>query len=232
MLLKPKYGRFRNDSVTSSDDLMQSLAMSGKIIDPSSVPDTPPPPVEPIAIPPSLVQPWTESTGRDVEPDNTTTFCMLIPKMPQWKFSNSLLNRSQSSISSGGSKDSGKASTSEVSQPSSGIVIPTRGPVASLTAVLNSCDPVCVGPCSQQAISKQRAVVGSSIPRGLRGMGTEEGGSGGERFCEKTKVDGLWLGGEALDNKGSFINRPSQGRLHPDKKISSTGASYIVRVSY
>ncbi|KAI4829332.1 hypothetical protein KUCAC02_023378, partial [Chaenocephalus aceratus] len=31
MLLKPKYGRFRNESVTSGD-LMHSLAMSGKVV--------------------------------------------------------------------------------------------------------------------------------------------------------------------------------------------------------
>ncbi|XP_062868830.1 SHC-transforming protein 2 [Trichomycterus rosablanca] len=231
MLLKPKYGRFRNDSVTSSDDLMQSLAMSGKVMGPSSVPDSPLPSEEPTAIPPPVVQPLTESTGMDVEPDSTTTFCMLIPKMPQWKFSNSLLSRSPSSSSSGSScsKDSGKASTTEASSASSCIAVAASGPVASLAAVLNSCDPVCVGPCSLQAISRQRAVVGSTSLRGSRGMGTEEGSAGGGSFQNKTKVEGLWLGGEDLSNKGSFIHKPSQGWLDPDKKIGSTGASYIVR---
>uniref|UniRef100_A0A673JBI9 SHC-transforming protein 2-like n=1 Tax=Sinocyclocheilus rhinocerous TaxID=307959 RepID=A0A673JBI9_9TELE len=38
----------------------------------------------------------------------------------------------------------------------------------------------------------------------------------------------MWLG-DNFTQKGSFINKPSQGWLHPDKKISSTGASYIVR---
>ncbi|XP_049321574.1 SHC-transforming protein 2 isoform X2 [Astyanax mexicanus] len=45
----------------------------------------------------------------------------------------------------------------------------------------------------------------------------------------RTRVEGMWLGGEDLNQKGSFIHKPSQGWLHPDKKISSTGASYIVR---
>uniref|UniRef100_A0A9J8D9N1 SHC (Src homology 2 domain containing) transforming protein 2 n=1 Tax=Cyprinus carpio carpio TaxID=630221 RepID=A0A9J8D9N1_CYPCA len=44
----------------------------------------------------------------------------------------------------------------------------------------------------------------------------------------RTRVEGMWLGGN-FTQKGSFINKPSQGWLHPDKKISSTGASYIVR---
>lgn len=47
----------------------------------------------------------------------------------------------------------------------------------------------------------------------------------------RTRVDGMWLGGEDLHAKGSFIHKPSQGWLHPDKKIVGQGASYIVRVS-
>uniref|UniRef100_A0A096LV52 SHC (Src homology 2 domain containing) transforming protein 2 n=1 Tax=Poecilia formosa TaxID=48698 RepID=A0A096LV52_POEFO len=39
----------------------------------------------------------------------------------------------------------------------------------------------------------------------------------------------MWLGGEELHTKGSFIHKPSQGWLHPDKKIVGQGASYIVR---
>uniref|UniRef100_A0A3P9BN12 SHC (Src homology 2 domain containing) transforming protein 2 n=1 Tax=Maylandia zebra TaxID=106582 RepID=A0A3P9BN12_9CICH len=110
-----------------------------------------------------------DSPCLDGEQDATTTFCMLIPKMPQWKFSNSLLSRT--------------AATSQAS---------VTGPVASLAAVLNSCDPVCVTPCSLQAIRGQRAVAD-------------------------------------FNQKGSFIHKPSQGWLHPDKKIVGQGASYIVR---
>uniref|UniRef100_A0A671P137 PID domain-containing protein n=1 Tax=Sinocyclocheilus anshuiensis TaxID=1608454 RepID=A0A671P137_9TELE len=47
----------------------------------------------------------------------------------------------------------------------------------------------------------------------------------------RTRVEGMWLG-DNFTQKGSFINKPSQGWLHPDKKISSTGASYIVRFSF
>uniref|UniRef100_A0A8C1Y046 SHC (Src homology 2 domain containing) transforming protein 2 n=2 Tax=Cyprinus carpio TaxID=7962 RepID=A0A8C1Y046_CYPCA len=60
MLLKPKYGRFRNDSVTSSDDLMQSLAMSGKVVATpmasSSTPGLELPPLETAALPPPSAQ--------------------------------------------------------------------------------------------------------------------------------------------------------------------------------
>uniref|UniRef100_A0A3B4ZK82 SHC adaptor protein 2 n=1 Tax=Stegastes partitus TaxID=144197 RepID=A0A3B4ZK82_9TELE len=134
------------------------------------------------------------SSGGRWAPDATTTFCMLIPKMPQWKFSNSLLSRTPSQASS---------SSSSSHRPSG--VTSVSGPVASLAAVLNSCDPVCVTPCSLQAI------------RGQSGMN------------RRTRGEGMWLGGEDFNQKGSFIHKPSQGWLHPDKKIAGQGASYIVR---
>ncbi|XP_051978199.1 SHC-transforming protein 2 isoform X1 [Xyrauchen texanus] len=238
MLLKPKYGRFRNDSVTSSDDLMQSLAMSGKVVATpmvsSSMSGLELPPLETASLPPPSAQMLADSPGLDGEQESTTTFCMLIPKMPQWKFSNSLLNRSpsNSSSSSGSSKDSGRATAAKVPAPSSGGAAAASGPVASLAAVFNSCDPVCVGPCSLQAIRRQRAIGHSPSHResGARATEGSPGGSGSFRIGmnRRTRVEGMWLG-DNLTQKGSFINKPSQGWLHPDKKISSTGASYIVR---
>lgn len=257
MLLKPKYGRFRNESVTSSDDLMQSLAMSGKVVAtpvaPSSAPSLPLPPLPPLD--PSArssssagATALADSPCLDGEQDATTTFCMLIPKMPQWKFSNSLLSRSpsNSSSSSSSSKDSGKAAASSQASgsPSSTThrhsgATSASGPVASLAAVLNSCDPVCVTPCSLQAIRGQRAVaVASSASPGGHGFGATEviaspAGSSSSRsgVNRRTRAEGMWLGGEDFNQKGSFIHKPSQGWLHPDKKIAGPGASYIVRVS-
>eukprot|EP00063_Salmo_salar_P050356 XP_014025191.1 PREDICTED: SHC-transforming protein 2-like isoform X2 [Salmo salar] len=241
MLLKPKYGRFRNASVTSSDDLMQSLAMSGKVVATpvvlSSAPSLPLPPLPPLESIPgssSAAPALADSPCLDGEQDATTTFCMLIPRMPQWKFSNTLLSRSPSNSSS--SKDSGKtaAPSSQGSHGPSGPSVPS-GPVASLAAVLNSCDPVCVTPCSLQAISRQRSAMRSASPGG-HGAGAAEGtgspgGHNGFRtgMNRRTRVEGMWLGGEDFNQKGSFIHKPSQGWLHPDKNITGPGASYIVR---
>ncbi|KAK3562075.1 hypothetical protein QTP86_027180, partial [Hemibagrus guttatus] len=229
MLLKPKYGRFRNDSVTSSDDLIQSLAMSGKVVAtavaPSSVPNSPVPPLEPTILTPPLVQALDESPGLDGEQDSATTFCMLIPKMPQWKFSNSLLSCSpSSSAASSSSKDSSKNTMAKASPASSRIAATSSGPMTSLAAALNSCDPVCMGPCSLQAVSRQRVAVGSASPNSFGGTETAVGTRN-----RRTRVDGIWLGGEDLSHKGNFIHKPSQGWLHPDNKISSTGVSYIVK---
>lgn len=247
MLLKPKYGRFRNESVTSSDDLMQSLAMSGKVVAtpvvPSSTPSLPLPRLDPSARSSSSAgaTAQADSPCLDGEQDATTTFCMLIPRMPQWKFSNSLLSRSPSSSS----KDSGKAaagpSQASVSHSSThrpSVATSASGPVASLAAVLNSCDPVCVTPCSLQAIRGQRAVAAAnSASSGGHVFGATEamagsGSSSSSRsgMSRRTRVEGMWLG-EDFTQKGSFIHKPSQGWLHPDKKIAGPGASYIIRVS-
>ncbi|XP_034439909.1 SHC-transforming protein 2 isoform X1 [Hippoglossus hippoglossus] len=255
MLLKPKYDRFRNESVTSSDDLMQSLAMSGKVVatpvvrsSAQSLPLPPLPTLDSSARTSSAgATALADSPCLDGEQEATTTFCMLIPKMPQWKFSNSLLSRSpsNSSSSSSSSKDSGKAaaapsqasnSPSSTSHRHSGAT-PATGPVASLAAVLNSCDPVCVTPCSLQAIRGQRAVMAaSSASPGGQGFGATEamaspGVSGSSRsgMNRRARVEGMWLGGEDFNQKGSFLHKPSQGWLHPDKKIAGPGASYIVR---
>ncbi|XP_058494126.1 SHC-transforming protein 2 isoform X1 [Solea solea] len=256
MLLKPKYDRFRNESVTSSDDLMQSLAMSSKVVAtpvvPSSTPRLPLP-----SLPTLDPSTRTSSSARataladspcmDGEQDGTTTFCMLIPKMPQWKFSNSLLSRSpsNSSSSSSSSKDSGKAaaapSQASVSPPSTSHrpsgATSASGPVASLAAVLNSCDPVCVTPCSLQAFRGQRAVAAANSASAVgHGFGASEAmaspslsSSSRSGLNRRTRVEGMWLGGEDFNQKGSFIHKPSQGWLHADKKIAGPGASYIVR---
>ncbi|KAM9461305.1 SHC-transforming protein 2 isoform 2-T2 [Clarias gariepinus] len=239
MLLKPKYGRFRNDSVTSSDDLIQSLAMSGKVVAtsvaPSSVPNSPAPSLEPTILNPPLVPALAESPGLDGEQDSATTFCMLIPRMPQWKFSNSLLSCSpSSSASSSSGKDSSKNSMAKASPATTNTAAASSGPMTSLAAALNSCDPVCMGPCSLQSVRGQRVVTGSASPSGFGGVETaagSPGGAGSHRTGSnrRTRVEGIWLGGEDLNQKGNFIHKPSHGWLHPDNKISSSGASYIVK---
>ncbi|MEQ2217153.1 hypothetical protein XENOCAPTIV_025057, partial [Xenoophorus captivus] len=246
------YDRFRNESVTSSDDLMQSLAMSSKVVatpvvssSTQSLPLPPLPPLDPSARSSSSVgaAALADSPCLDGEQEATTTFCMLIPKMPQWKFSNSLLSRSPSSSSS--SKDSNKTTSSQSSTSSSSNrtsgASQASGPVASLAAVLNSCDPVCVTPCSLQAIRGQRAVATSATSGSPGGHGfgvtaevmVSPGVSSSSRsgMSRRTRVEGIWPGAEDLHTKGSFIHKPSQGWLHPDKKIAGQGASYIVRVS-
>ncbi|XP_042678889.1 SHC-transforming protein 3 isoform X2 [Centrocercus urophasianus] len=75
MLQRTKYNRFRNDSVTSVDDLIHNLSMNSKV---SAVATT-------SAAPSYLVTP--EVLRKDQE-DGPTTLCTLIHKVSHLKFSN------------------------------------------------------------------------------------------------------------------------------------------------
>uniref|UniRef100_A0A8C3T247 SHC2 protein n=1 Tax=Chelydra serpentina TaxID=8475 RepID=A0A8C3T247_CHESE len=137
--------------------------------------------------------------GGRSEQEAVTTFCMLIPKIPQWKFSSpsGFLSRSPSSASKdlsapakpGGPGEAGGSSTS------------------GLAAVLSACEPVCHSPCSLQVMNRFR-------------------GGGGRKTA---RVEGVKLTGEEWNRKGSFINKPAQGWLHPDERVLGPGVSYVVR---
>lgn len=47
----------------------------------------------------------------------------------------------------------------------------------------------------------------------------------------KMRVEGGQLGGDEWTRRGSFVNKPSRGWLHPDDKVMGPGVSYLVRVS-
>nr|XP_016854449.1 PREDICTED: SHC-transforming protein 2 isoform X2 [Anolis carolinensis] len=131
MLAVPKYDRFWNDATTPSE----TAAMSSN--DP-----VPPPPIPP-----------------GDEPETGTTFCTLIPKMPQWKFAgpSGFLSRSPSSankeLSASGKSGSG----------------------SGLAAVLSACEPVCATPCSLPVMSRLRGGSGGGR-KAPRAEGHKPGG--------------------------------------------------------
>nr|XP_033812398.1 SHC-transforming protein 2 [Geotrypetes seraphini] len=186
MLTELKYDRFRNDSVTSCEGLAQGSNMSSKV---SSSPLTSSAPTTTHPCPP-----LSESHLLD-DQEPATTFCILIPKMPQWKFSSpsGFLSRSPSS-------------SSKELPPAKG-----GGPGSSLAAMLSACEPVCSTPCSLQVMSRFRA------------------GGGGTGSRKAARLEGIKLSGEEWNRKGSFINKPAQGWLHPEERVLGPGISYIVR---
>ncbi|XP_060089397.1 SHC-transforming protein 2 isoform X2 [Heteronotia binoei] len=191
MLTEPKYDRFWNDTLTPSE----KPAMSSKVA--AATPSPPPPGT-------SLAHPCPPPLGEEQEA--VTTFCMLIPKMPQWKFSSpsGFLSRSPSSASkelSAAAKTGspGEAGTSSSSPSSS----------SGLAAVLSACEPVCAAPCSLQVMNRLR------------------GGARGGR--KAPQAEGAKLAGEEWSRKGSFISKPVQGWLHPDERVLGAGVSYMVR---
>uniref|UniRef100_A0A8D2KRX3 SHC-transforming protein 2 n=1 Tax=Varanus komodoensis TaxID=61221 RepID=A0A8D2KRX3_VARKO len=131
-----------------------------------------------------------------------TTFCTLIPRIPQWKFpgASGFLSRSPSSASkdlSAAARAAGPGDGGDSAAPS------------GLAAVLSACEPVCSTPCSLQVISRLR------------------GGAGGGR--KAARAEGARPAGEDWSRKGGFISKPVQGWLHPDERVLGPGVSYIVR---
>ncbi|XP_054031254.1 SHC-transforming protein 2 [Dryobates pubescens] len=133
------------------------------------------------------------------EPEPGTTFCALLPRMPQWKFHGpaGFLGRGPSAA----------ATNRDLS--GSTRVGGTAGTPSALAAVLGACDPLCAAPCTGPAGGR---------PRGAAAATTTAGRAGAAR-----------AGGDEWSRKGSFIRKPAQGWLHPDERVLGPGVSYIVR---
>ncbi|XP_063770534.1 SHC-transforming protein 2 [Pseudophryne corroboree] len=152
MLADSKYDRFRNDSVTSTEEQtpLAAGAMSGQL-----APDSP-------TTSPSLVQPFSEPQCPE-EQDVATTFCMMIPRMGQWKFSSpaAFLSRYPS------------GSNKELSMEKSG----------GLGSMFGACDPVCSTPCTLQVINRLRGGAGGG--GGRKAARTETYKQPGEEWTRK-----------------------------------------------
>ncbi|XP_003788719.1 SHC-transforming protein 2 [Otolemur garnettii] len=137
------------------------------------------------------------------EPEAPTTFCALLPRMPQWKFAaaGGFLGRSPAAARA--------AEAAEVGDPQPEPAGATSVP-ALAAAVLGACEPRCAVPCSLPALSRCRAA--GRGPRGARGPAGPPDAAAAE-----------WI------RKGSFIHKPAHGWLHPDARVLGPGVSYIVR---
>ncbi|XP_062452071.1 SHC-transforming protein 2 isoform X2 [Rhea pennata] len=186
MLPEPKYDRFRNDTLTVPATPRRPPA--------APMPSPAPSPAGPAPALAHACPPLGE------EQEAGTTFCTLIPRMPQWKFSGpaGFLSRSPS----GSSKD--LSSLGRAGGPAE----PGGGP-SSLAAVLSACEPVCSAPCSLQVMGRLRSSAGAAR--------------------KAARLEGVKPAGEEWSRKGSFISKPAQGWLHPDERVLGPGISYIVR---
>ncbi|XP_053437616.1 SHC-transforming protein 2 isoform X2 [Nycticebus coucang] len=137
------------------------------------------------------------------EPEAPTTFCALLPRMPQWKFAapGGFLGRGPAAARA--------AEAAEVVDPQ-----PESAGAASVpalaAAVLGACETRCAVPCPLPALSRCRAA--GRGPRGARGPAGPPDAAAAE-----------WI------RKGSFIHKPAHGWLHPDARVLGPGVSYIVR---
>ncbi|CAI9170364.1 unnamed protein product [Rangifer tarandus platyrhynchus] len=138
------------------------------------------------------------------EPEAPTTFCALLPRMPQWKFAApaGFLSRGPAAARAAG----GAGATDPEPEPASPAGVP-----ALAAAVLGACEPRCAAPCPLPALSRCRAA-GARGPRGARGATGPPDAPADE-----------WI------RKGSFIHKPAHGWLHPDARVLGPGVSYVVR---
>ncbi|XP_026941505.1 SHC-transforming protein 2 isoform X2 [Sagmatias obliquidens] len=141
------------------------------------------------------------------EPEAPTTFCALLPRMPQWKFAApaGFLGRGPAAArAAGGAGAAGGAEPEPEPAASAGVP-------ALAAAVLGACEPRCTAPCPLPALSRCRAA-GARGSRGARGAAGPPDSAADE-----------WI------RKGSFIHKPAHGWLHPDARVLGPGVSYIVR---
>ncbi|XP_049663860.1 SHC-transforming protein 2 [Accipiter gentilis] len=102
------------------------------------------------------------------EPEPGTTFCALLPRMPQWKFPGpaGFLGR--------GPAGAGR----ELSAPARAGGTAAAGAPSALAAVLGACEPLCAAPCSLPAGGRPRGAAG-------RAARAEAARPGGEEWSRK-----------------------------------------------
>uniref|UniRef100_A0AAV2IUV0 SHC1 n=1 Tax=Knipowitschia caucasica TaxID=637954 RepID=A0AAV2IUV0_KNICA len=201
MLHRTKYNRFRNESVTSVDDLLHGLSINPKIsAGPQPAAETP-------YTPPSEVQaPSAPSAATSHGSDHLEdggTLCTLINKVSNLKFSNSgsllgikglpsaVKDLAVSKLQGGGGSGSGPAVTT------------TAVTAFGVGATQSSSQPA---PCSQ--------------PETTVNMSKKT------RMDEPQPGSEDWNPGGG----GALVSKPPRGWLHSSDKISGPGVTYIVKV--
>lgn len=205
MLHRTKYNRFRNESVTSVDELLHGLSMNPKVSAPSQsaaeTSYTPPTEVQPssTAAAPSSTTP---SHGSEHLEDGGTTLCTIINKVSSLKFSNSgsllgikglpsaVKDLAVSKLQGGGGASS---------SPSS---------VAAATAISGVGGSQCSShstPCTQPETAVS--------------------------MSKKSRLDDLQPRDDCNPGGGvGLVSKPSRGWLHSNEKISGPGVTYVVKV--
>ncbi|KAG9266352.1 SHC-transforming protein 3 [Astyanax mexicanus] len=215
MLHRTKYNRFRNESVTSVDELLHGLSMNATKVSASP----PPPPTghqPPPYAPPAEVLP-PESSAPAVE-DSGTTLCTLINKVSGLKFANSgggllgikglpsaVKDLAVSKLQGGGGGGGGGGSGSP---GSSSLVSTATG-----------------GSSCASAVSGQQEL-GSMSTTGKKGRMEETQPGGGEDW----NLGGVGgMGATSGGGCAGLVNKPSRGWLHSSEKISGPGVTYVVK---
>lgn len=205
MLHRTKYNRFRNESVTSVDELLHGLPMNPKVSASPETSYTPPAEVQSSSAAPASSTP----ASSDHLEDGGTTLCTLINKVSGLKFSNS-----GSLLGIKGLPSAVKDLAVSKLQVGGGSGSGSPGPGAAATAAAaaagggggSACGSLSAPPCSQ--------------PEPSAGV------------SKKSRLDDVQLGRVEWNpgGGGALMSKPSRGWLHSSDKISGPGVTYIVKV--
>lgn len=138
------------------------------------------------------------------EPEAPTTFCALLPRMPQWKFAapGGFLGRGPAAARAAGAAEA---------QPEPGV--------PALTAVLGACESRCAAPCPLPALGRCRGS-GTRCTRGTPDVADEWARKGG--FIHKPAHGWLHPDARVLGPGVSYIVRVSASSLLPGTSGSGT----------
>nr|XP_046230212.1 SHC-transforming protein 3 [Scatophagus argus]XP_046230213.1 SHC-transforming protein 3 [Scatophagus argus]XP_046230214.1 SHC-transforming protein 3 [Scatophagus argus]XP_046230215.1 SHC-transforming protein 3 [Scatophagus argus]XP_046230216.1 SHC-transforming protein 3 [Scatophagus argus]XP_046230217.1 SHC-transforming protein 3 [Scatophagus argus]XP_046230218.1 SHC-transforming protein 3 [Scatophagus argus] len=214
MLHRTKYNRFRNESVTSVDELLHGLSMNPKVsATPHSAAETSyTPPTEVQSSSTTTASSTPTSHGSDHLEDGGTTLCTLINKVSSLKFSNSgsllgikslpsaVKDLAVSKLQAGGGSGSGSSSCPNPSAATAAEAAAASGVGGSLCSSASHSTP-----CSQL-----EPAIGMSKKSRLEEL-------------QPSRVD--WNPGGG----GALVSKPSRGWLHSSEKISGPGVTYIVK---
>lgn len=205
MLHRTKYNRFRNESVTSVDELLHGLPMNPKV---SASPETSYTPTTEVQSSSTAASSTPASLGSNHLEDGGTTLCTLINKVSGLKFSNSGSLLGIKGLPSA-VKDLA-VSKLQVGGGSGSCSSASPSPAAAATAAASGArDSVCG---SHSALCSQlELAVGMS---------------------KKSRLDELQVGRVEWNpgGGGALVSKPSRGWLHSSDKISGPGVTYIVKV--
>ncbi|GAA6069721.1 SHC-transforming protein 3, partial [Tachysurus ichikawai] len=207
MLQRAKYNRFRNESVTSVDELLlHGLPMNAKV--PAGAPaPAPEPPYASAA----------EALPHETAEDSGTALCTLINKVSSLKFTNSsgllgikglpsaVKDLAVSKLQGGGGGvggGGGAGGGSSSSPASSSSLLVATGGISCASATSGHHEP-------------------GSMSTGKKGR-MDEAQTGGEDW-HAGGVGGT--GGECA----GLVNKPSRGWLHSSDKIAGPGVTYVVK---
>ncbi|XP_041816631.1 SHC-transforming protein 3 [Chelmon rostratus] len=213
MLHRTKYNRFRNESVTSVDELLHGLSMNPKVsATPQSAAETSyTPQTEVQSSSTTTASSTPTSHGSDHLEDGGTTLCTLINKVSSLKFSNSgsllgikglpsaVKDLAVSKLQVGGGSGSGSSSG-----PSPGVATATASAASGVGGSLCSSASHST-PCSQLELAVS--------------------------MSKKSRLDELQPGRVDWNpgGGGGLVSKPSRGWLHSSEKISGPGVTYIVK---